>query len=219
MGLKIGISTSSHQFKVVFGENGKVLFDSEKESDSIEHPRFMDHIVKLGLEKINRKAQDIEEVIVDIGPGGTSRVRSGVSYAYGLAYGLDVPLSSVTSMEMMGIEAWENHGVPVACVINSVKENIYLGLFDGQLNYILYGDINELFQKLVNEHQKIVLAGNHREKLLELFPNHELIDSQIEFGGVACLIEKNEKLELKTSKYPNFPIPITENSLPKYERT
>jgi len=210
--LTIGISTSSGQFALVIGENNKVLFDSSEYS---VQDRELDDFLSVGLAHCKRDIREIADIIIDIGPGGTSRVRTGIAFANALAYSLGISVSPVSAMELAGIDAESKYGLPVINSVKSIKGNAYVGLYNQRLVSIQYGDIIGIVPLMVNDIDQFVVVGSHREMIIHLpsLKNKIIIDSLMPFGNAKLMIEKSDLFIEKKCGFPIYAQPITEKTL------
>jgi len=210
--LTIGISTSSGQFALVIGENNTILFNSSDYSSQINE---LDDFLSLGLAHCKREVNEIAHIIVDTGPGGTSRVRTGIAFANALAYSLHLPVCPVSSMELAGIEAWMKYNLPVINSVKSIKGNAYTGLYNQGITFIKYGYIHEIVPLMVNEIDKFAVAGSHREIIMNLpsLKNKTIVDSQMSYGNARYLIEKSDLFIREKYDFPVYAQPITEKTL------
>ena len=210
--LTLGISTSSGQFALVLGESNKVIFDSNdfKKNDEL------DDLLLLGLDYCKKNINEISNIIVDIGPGGTSRVRTGIAFANGIAYTLNIPICPVSSMELAGIDAWDKYQLPVISSVKSIKENAYIGFYNNQqLISIEYGKIENIVPSMVNDIDKFVIVGFHRDMMmnLPLLKCKIMVDSDMLFGNVRFFVEKSDLFFHRGLLFPKFAQPITEKTL------
>ncbi|MDR2836210.1 MAG: hypothetical protein LBV69_08510 [Bacteroidales bacterium] len=211
--IKLAISTSAGQFALFLGENNKILFDSS----SIEEIQELDYLLLQGLKIINKKIEDISEIIIDIGPGGTSRVRTGIAFANSLAYSLNISVCSVTSMKLACLDAALKYKVPVIFSVKSIKNNAYIGFYNNTnlFNNIEYGKIIEIIPKWIENIEEFVVVGAHREEIinLDICKNKNVIDSKMMFGNAKILIEKSNFFTETHLKFPEFALPVTEETL------
>jgi len=210
--LTVGISTSSGQFALVIGENNKVIYDSSEHSTLGNE---LDDILSAGLENCKKDVNDIANIIVDIGPGGTSRVRTGIAFANALAYGLGISVCPVSSMELAGIDAWSKYGLPVINSVKSIKENAYIGLYHQGLCNIKYGKIVDIVPLMINDITEFVVVGFHRETIINLpsLKDKIIVDSEMFFGNARFLIEKSDLFVKEKCSFPAFAQPVTEKTL------
>lgn len=226
--LTLAVSTSSGQFAMVIGETagsdvsisplsggarGTVLFDS---SEHPEHGNELDDALSAGLKLCRREITEIGRIIVDIGPGGTSRVRTGIAFVNGLAYSLGIPVYTVSSMELAGIDAESKFGrLPVVNSVKSIRGNAYIGLYNQRNLSINYGTVAEIVPRLVKDIDKFIVVGFHRDAIIHLpaLKNKFIIDSRMSFGNARIIIEKNDLFVTNEHHFPTFAQPITEKTL------
>ena len=210
--LTVGISTSSGQFALIIGENSTILFDS---SEYVSPMRELDDFLSIGLKCCKREITEIGQLIVDIGPGGTSRVRTGIAFANGLAYSLQIPVSPVSSMELAGIEVWNKYRLPVIHSVKSIKGNAYIGLYNQGITTITYGYIHDIVPCLVHDMDTFVVVGAHREVIMNLpaLKEKTVIDSRTTFGNARFLIEKCDMFSGKKCDFPVYAQPVTEKTV------
>lgn len=212
MSLILGISSSSPQFNLLLGENGKILF-SQGAKLSMANRQDITMLLEAGLQETGKKINEIEKIIVDIGPGGTSIVRTGVAFANALSYSLNIPVCPVSSLELLCLEAWEKHEMPVITFIKSLKQNVYLGLYNGKDLTMKYGQFEEVVPDTLNDLQELAVVGYNRERLIEAYPDKQIHDSGIQFANPKYLIEQWERFTDKSLLLPNLPVPITEQDI------
>ena len=77
---------------------------------------------------------DIDRIAVTIGPGSFTGVRTGVSFARGLALALECPAVGVTTLGALAANvAPQAGGRPIAVIIDARRDEIYFQLFSPQL--------------------------------------------------------------------------------------
>ena len=229
--LTLAISTSSGQFALVIGECQDVIANEVKQSGAsniilfdssghLEHEKELDDMLTEGLKYCQREIFEIGRIIVDIGPGGTSRVRTGIAFANGLAFSLGLPVCTVSSMELAGIDAGSKFGgLPVINSIKSIRGNAYAGLYNqGDLS-INYGTVEEIVPQLVKDIDQFVAVGFHREIIIHLpaLQDKVIIDSSMAFGNAGIMIEKSDLFTRNKHDFPAYAQPITEKTLIHHE--
>jgi tRNA A37 threonylcarbamoyladenosine modification protein TsaB len=213
--LILGISTSSGQFALLLGENNQVIYDSsEFEKDDNKE---LYYLLRDALNACNKKVNDINHIIVDIGPGGTSRVRTGIAFANSLAYSLSIPVSPVSTMELAGIDAYNKYGLPVINSVKSIKGNAYIGFYKGKNEdvKIEYGRIEEIVPEFVDETGGFVVVGAHREQIMKLpaLSGKTITDSRMQYGNARIFIEKSDLFTGRGLVFPQFVAPVTEQTI------
>jgi tRNA threonylcarbamoyl adenosine modification protein YeaZ len=213
--LILGISTSSGQFALLLGENNQIIYDSN-ESEKGDNKELY-YLLQNALNACKKKINDINHIIVDIGPGGTSRVRTGIAFANSLAYSLNIPVSPVSTMELAGIDAYNKYGLPVVNSVKSIKGNAYIGFYEGKNEKVKieYGRIEEIVSELVDKIDKFVVVGTHREQIMELptLSGKIIVDSQMQYGNARIFIEKSDLFIGRGLIFPQFVTPVTEQTI------
>lgn len=219
MSLLLGVETSYSPYGIIIGKGQKVLFDSTT-VEEFEESRDVAMMTQVGLEKVGATLQDISKIIVNVGPGGTSSVRTGVAFANSLAYSLKIPICSVNFFELICEAVWNTHQVPVVCTMKSTKNNLYAGLYeDGKLAATKYGFFEETLEKMIGDRPTFAVVGFHREKIVEHFSNKNktVIDTELKLATSRFLIERSDEFVNRAISYPEIATPITDQSSIFYE--
>ena len=210
--ITLGISTSLSQFTLIFGKDNKVIFNSEW--IELKDKKEISLLFNEGLKYTNKSISDIKNILVDIGPGGTSSVRTGVAFANSLAYSLKIPVVPVSSLEIAGINIWEDKKIPVINTVKSIKNNAFIGFFQGYNKFsIKYGLIDDILPSLIRDIDKFAIVGYHREIIKEITKNKEIVDTGLLFGNAEILIKKQEMFLERALIYPKISFPITEQNI------
>ena len=107
MALILNIETSTEVCSVSLAKNGNTLFKKES-TEGLNHSRILTVFIEELFDENKIELKSIDAVAVSKGPGSYTGLRIGVSVAKGLCYGLDIPLISVNSLEILGIYAAQN---------------------------------------------------------------------------------------------------------------
>ena len=213
MELILAISTSSFPFEVFLGNENDLLFNS-KEDTSLAENKDIGFFVTKALAATQAKIQDIKHIILDIGPGGTSVIRTGVAFGNSLAYSLKIPTYPVSTLEILGMQVYAQQQIPVICTANSLKGQAYVGLFDkDKLVSLKYGLLETVVEEMTAEIPEFSVAGYHNEKIISLFPHKNIQDSGIKHKNAALLLEKKQLFLGRGLYFPHFANPITEQSI------
>lgn len=192
---------------LALGEDDSLLFNS----GDYEPDKDIGALMLQALEKTQRSVGEIRRIVADIGPGGTSRVRTGVSFANGLAFSLGIGVCPVSLFELIGILLWKRHQLPVVSTINSLKGNAYIGFFDqGVLQPTRFGFIDQILPEMLISLDAFTVAGPHSAAIQALFPDKKIV-SDNELTGIAqVMIEHSSEWAGRELKFPHVALPITE---------
>ncbi len=166
MALILNIETSTEVCSVSLAENGKLLFKKES-IEGMNHSRLLTVFIEELFAGNNIQINKIDAVAVSKGPGSYTGLRIGVSVAKGLCYGLNIPLISVNSLEILGIFTARNYaktnlpndGFPVLfCpLIDARRMEVYTALYNLQGE-----EIRPVSAEIIDEHCLSDLFGTHK---------------------------------------------------------
>lgn len=176
MALILNIETSTEVCSVAIALNGQLLFKKES-TEGLNHSKVLTVFIDELFKENNLKPESLDAVAVSKGPGSYTGLRIGVSVAKGLCYGLNIPLISVNSLEILGVFAAQNlaeyklpdDGIPVLfCpMIDARRMEVYTSLYNIQgeeLRPVSAEIIDEQFLSELLENHKILFFGNGAEK-------------------------------------------------------
>ncbi len=176
MALILNIETSTEVCSVTLALNGQLLYKKES-TEGLNHSKVLTVFIDELFKENNLKTETIDAVAVSKGPGSYTGLRIGVSVAKGLCYGLNIPLISINSLEVLGIYAAQNlseyelpnDGIPVLfCpLIDARRMEVYTALYNLQgeeLRPVSAEIIDEHFLSELLENRKILFFGNGAEK-------------------------------------------------------
>ena len=145
------IDTSSSFLYAGIVENDKLLCEVKKEFGTSLSEEALPEIVSL-FTKTNLEAKDIDKIIVVNGPGSFTGIRIGITIAKVYAWSLNIPITTITSLEAMMLSSKENKiKVPM---IDARRRYVFSAIYDENNNIILkpqhikMDDINIELEKL-----------------------------------------------------------------------
>lgn len=101
----LAIETATHACSVAILVNGHSYHAYEYAPQ--QHTVLIFPMIEEVLKQANITLQDIDYIAVGKGPGSFTGVRLGIALAQGLAYGLNVPLFGVSTLEALAAQAKE----------------------------------------------------------------------------------------------------------------
>lgn len=215
----LGISTSLSQFCVTLNDDGSLVYCDRSNRESDGQSSIYEQVYN-ALKYKGIGTGDITNIVVDIGPGGTSSVRTGVSFANGLSYSLKIPIIGISSAELIGIEAFKMYNQTTAVLFKSIKKNFYCGFYDGKKMYFHYSNIVDISRHIIDRFSSIVLAGNLEAiySLEELLGARDVIKSKLHKVNPYVLGEYSPLFASNAKDCPSLPTPITETNLLKWNQ-
>ncbi len=142
--LILGITSSTARVGVAVGrigpgspsEAGSVTVLAEVTStDERRHAEDATPLMLEALELAGVTVQDIGRLAVDVGPGRFTGLRVGLSTVRALAFALDLPVTGVSSLELLAAEQGPTTEIPVAAVIDARRNEVFQQIYgpDGPL--------------------------------------------------------------------------------------
>lgn len=128
------IDTSSSYLYTSIVENDKLISEIKEEFGQSLSEVALPRIVSM-FEDNNLSPKDIDKIIVVNGPGSFTGIRIGITIAKIYAWSLNIPISTIYSLEAMAISSKENtYHVPI---INARRGYVYTAIYDEEYNEVL----------------------------------------------------------------------------------
>lgn len=161
------LDTHSNKIIIVLYNNDQILIKQEQNTSYDHSISTMPLLIKT-LEQHNLKAEDLNQIVVVNGPGSFTGVRIGVTIAKTLAYTLNVPIKTVSSLFIKAV-SFDHEEVTI---VEREKNGVFLGKFDKNNNLIEdYQYLKNMeYESLTNKQnfvENIALDYERIKKLLE----------------------------------------------------
>lgn len=179
------IETSTSVCSVAVSEDGKVIFDKADRTGN-NHAEALGSFVDEAMSFADSHAIPLDAVAVSGGPGSYTGLRIGVSMAKGVCYALDIPLISVSTLELMCVpvllryDDMEENAL-LCPMIDARRMEVYASLYDRALKPVrdIQADVvdPDTYRKWLDE-RPVYFFGNGAAKCIETInhPNAHLID-------------------------------------------
>jgi tRNA threonylcarbamoyl adenosine modification protein YeaZ len=109
----------------LYQSNKKIITCSQKAVSS--HTKLLASSVDTIIKENNFLIKNLDYIILSIGPGSYSGLRSGSSFAKGLAYALDKNIIPINTIDAMNFSINDNNGYYIA--LHSHKDYVYYQKF------------------------------------------------------------------------------------------
>ena len=123
----LAFETSAKAASVALLEGGNLLAESYQNA-GLTHSRTILVMAEHLLQSCELTPQDVEAVAVAMGPGSFTGVRSGMAAAKGFAWGRELPLFGVSTLEAMAWGLGELEGL-ICPVMDARRSQVYNALF------------------------------------------------------------------------------------------
>lgn len=165
----LSIETSTTICSVAIHERGKLIALVELR-ESGAHAEKLVLLIDEVFEKAGLSFGDLDAVAVSQGPGSYTGLRIGVSTAKGIAYGLDIPLIGINTLQAMAASQQVAAGEQVIAVLDARRKEVYTQTFDDTLEELTSIEALILEEGVfadVLEKGKVYFVGDGVEKVQE----------------------------------------------------
>ena len=179
--LAIETSTSACSVALLVGESVISRYSEEPRS----HTKLVMSMVDQVLARASIKAIDLDGLAVTLGPGSFTGLRIGFATIQGLAFGLDLPVVAVSSLQVMAQTAARKQGLEVGAIIMPILD-ARMGEFNcgcyrlesnGQFSVLMSDQLlaAELVLALIEKYQPNAVVGEGGQLevtgLIDLYPD------------------------------------------------
>ena len=164
----LNIETSTDVCSVALTSEGQVV-DHRENYEGQTHATLLSQYVKEMLDYARTREMKRDAIAVSIGPGSYTGLRIGLSEAKGLAFGLQVPLIGVNTLQLLTVSTMFNHFIEedkVAYVpmIDARRMEVYTAAYTAALEPLLEPQAMILdehsFEDLIGQGYSLVMMGN-----------------------------------------------------------
>ena len=160
----LGFESSAKSAGVALMEDG-VLLAEAFQNTGLTHSATLLPMAQDLLSRCNLQVSDVSVVAVANGPGSFTGLRIGLAAAKGLAWGREVPVLGVSTLEAMAYGILPFRGIIVACM-DARRNEVYNAIFesDGETITRLTPDraisVEELKKELESYEKEKILVGD-----------------------------------------------------------
>ncbi|WP_445430144.1 tRNA (adenosine(37)-N6)-threonylcarbamoyltransferase complex dimerization subunit type 1 TsaB [Bacillus atrophaeus] len=183
----LAIDTSNYTLGIALVQETKVVAEYITYLKKNHSVRAMPAVHAL-LNDCDLKPEDISKVVVAKGPGSYTGVRIGVTLAKTLAWSLNVPISSVSSLEALAANGRYFNGL-ISPLFDARRGQVYTGLYeykDGLLHPVL-PDRNVLLTEwlgmLKEKGQQVLFLGHdtaiHDQTIQDILAHQAVIGDPV----------------------------------------
>ena len=157
---------------VALTSEGQVL-DHRENYEGQTHATLLSQYVKEMLDYARSRELKLDAIAVSIGPGSYTGLRIGLSEAKGLAFGLQVPLIGVNTLQLMTVGTMFNHFIEEDKVlyvpmIDARRMEVYTAAYTPALEAVVEPQAMILdehsFESQLEQGYTLVLMGNGSDK-------------------------------------------------------
>jgi len=220
------IETSTNVCSVALSNDSDCLF-FKSNAEGMNHAALLSVFIAEALEVLKLTDKKPDAVAVSSGPGSYTGLRIGVSTAKGLCYGYGIPLISVSTLEVLTVQALnqvsDKENALFCPMIDARRMEVYAAFYNGSgiIQREISADIitSDSYAEQLNN-QPVYFFGNGADKCKTTLthPNARFIDhlvplaeNMIAFGVNAF----NEKQFVDTAYFEPFYLKEFQTTAPK----
>ncbi|HLV24133.1 MAG TPA: tRNA (adenosine(37)-N6)-threonylcarbamoyltransferase complex dimerization subunit type 1 TsaB [Moheibacter sp.] len=174
------LETSTKNCSVAISRNSELLCLCEEYDQNYGHSEKLHQFVNWALEGAEISLNELDVVCVSKGPGSYTGLRIGVSAAKGFCFGLDVPMISLNSLEILAQSQIGNDFDLIIPMIDARRMEVYTAVFDNSGKMISDIEAKILdessFQEFADKKNVFVGDGVEKSKAILNLPNAEFIE-------------------------------------------
>lgn len=172
----LSIETTTPLCSVALHQDGKLCYSCESQEEGV-HGKKLTRLIEQVLQQAEIQANQLAAIAISNGPGSYTGLRIGLATAKGLCFGLDLPLITLNTLEIMAA-AWDkNTNSLLLPMIDARRMEVYAGILDPHNKTIVLETQAvilepDTFQSI---NQKMIAFGNGAMKWQETC-QHPLIE-------------------------------------------
>lgn len=133
--MKLALDSSQTAGSIALWNAGRVVYSCSFEI-SITHSETLMPQVDTAFKFCGFQPQDIQAVLLTLGPGSFTGLRIGLASAKGIAFGLRVPLLAFSTLQLCALQRF-NCGKNILAVLDAKMKEVYAALYDESLRELI----------------------------------------------------------------------------------
>jgi tRNA threonylcarbamoyladenosine biosynthesis protein TsaB len=170
MALILNIDTALDTASICIAD-GETMISFSENNQQKDHAAWLHTEIAAMLTAKNLTVQNLQAIAVNIGPGSYTGLRVGLAAAKGFCFALQIPLITVSSLQVIALAAQQEAISLIRPMIDARRMEVYTALYDKDLNELeapqaVILNENSFQQEL--QMNKILFCGNGSNKFLPL---------------------------------------------------
>jgi tRNA threonylcarbamoyladenosine biosynthesis protein TsaB len=205
MSLLLHIDTAVENASICISKDGSLLAIAENKNQK-DHAAWIQLAIQLLMQKAGHTLNELNAIAVSNGPGSYTGLRVGLATAKGLCYALNIPLITLSTLEVMVVAAKENTtnyqiqttDLLFRPLIDARRMEVFTGLYDKNLNTIQAPNariIDENSFKDELDKSKILFFGNGSTKCKTVIQHPNAIFETVEHNASNMIALSEAKMK------------------------
>ena len=176
--LILHIETSTQVCSVALSSGTECVFSKSSEEQGMNHAKLLSGFIAEAMNVLNNDFHSLNALAVSSGPGSYTGLRIGVSTAKGLCFGLDIPLISIGTLDIMAVSAlnWVKEKDALLCpMLDARRMEVYAAVFNTDLEMIqpvAANIVDELTFNEILKQNSVYFFGNGMSKCKPVLQQH-----------------------------------------------
>jgi tRNA threonylcarbamoyladenosine biosynthesis protein TsaB len=179
MSVMLLIDTALETASVAIAREGSVLAVRENARQN-DHAAWLHTAIRDVMHETDVSFSALQAVGVTDGPGSYTGLRVGLSAAKGICYGQNLPLITVSTLQVLAGAVAEKAEDLIIPMIDARRNEVYVAVYDRALNILLPEQSLILTHEFILhkfQNRKILLTGNGALKATRIILNNDFIVS------------------------------------------
>ncbi len=180
----LNIETATKNCSVSVGYNEQVIDTVEYAGESYSHAEKLHVFIREILHKNKVSLNELSAIAVSKGPGSYTGLRIGVSAAKGMAYALNIPLISVSTLASLAQQIKTDEKAYIIPLIDARRMEVYSAVYDQNHHLIrqVAADIldNCPFAPYLNRN-KVIFVGDAVAKTQKIIQHPNAVFSSVQY--------------------------------------
>lgn len=185
MSLILNIDTALETASISLAKDGKAV-NTVVNKEQKDHAAWLQNAIAGLLKASEFELKDLSAIAVTIGPGSYTGLRVGLSSAKGLCYALNIPLITISTLELMA-HAAKNEKVDLLCpMIDARRKEVFTAVYTNSLKEIVKPHARILENDFLSEwlaSNDILIFGSGSKKFLSLLNHDNAIFSEVHYDA------------------------------------
>ncbi|MCZ4319626.1 tRNA (adenosine(37)-N6)-threonylcarbamoyltransferase complex dimerization subunit type 1 TsaB [Aequorivita viscosa] len=199
MAIILCLETATTNCSVAISVDGEVKAIREENNQKFSHAEKLHVFIEEVLAEAKTDKSKLDAIAISKGPGSYTGLRIGVSAAKGLCFALDVPLLSISTLEILARQV-EEKDCYIIPLLDARRMEVYSAVFNSEIKQIrgIKAEIVNInsFSAYLEARKTVFLGdGSIKFKALCSHKNAHFLDSKYpSSAGMASLAETKYKI-------------------------
>lgn len=161
----LAMDTSTENLTVAIAQNGEITVELSLNSKNNHSRRLMPAIVD-AMDQENLQPEQLNEIVVGQGPGSYTGTRIGITTAKTLAWSLQIPIFTVSSLKATAFAGYHFNGL-ICPFFDARRQSVFTGLYRSDHTQLIEIDkeVNVLMAEWLNR------LAEYKEDILFISPH------------------------------------------------